>query len=402
MNDLDALRRLAVLGGRPRFAEPLHVGRPNLPRTEALFERLRGMLDRRWLTNAGPLVREFEERVAERLGVAHCVATGNGTLALELAIRALGLHGEVVVPSFTFVATAHALQWLGIRPVFADVDPATHTLDPASVARLIGERTSAIIGVHTWGRPCAVEALEELARRHGLTVMYDAAHAFGCSLGKRSIGQFGAAEVLSFHATKVLNTFEGGAVVTNDAELAARLRLMKNFGFTGYDRVEHLGINGKMSEASAAMGLASLDELDDFIAANRRNFELYRQRLEGVPGLRLLVRPDDGRHNFHYVVAELDEAECGLSRDRAVAVLHAENILARKYFAPGVHRMVPYRELSPDAHLELPATERLAQRILVLPNGTALAPAQAEAVAELLGLILRRGHELSRLLDRQV
>ncbi len=220
---------LAIFGGEPAFAQPLHVGAPNLGERSRFLARVEDIFDRKWLSNGGPYVHEFERRVADVAGVRHCVATCNGTLALEIVIRALGLRGEVIVPAFTFVATAHALQWQEITPVFCDIDPRTHTLDPDGVEALITPRTSAILGVHLWGRPCAHDRLESLARRHRLTLLYDASHAFGCTYRAQPIGGLGAAEVFSFHATKFVNACEGGAVVTNDDALAAKVRLMKNF-----------------------------------------------------------------------------------------------------------------------------------------------------------------------------
>ena len=226
---------LAIHGATPAFAEPLHVGRPNIVDRDAFLARVAQVLDNQWLTNNGPLVQEFEARIAAHLGVKHCVAMCNGTIALEIAIRALGLTGEVIVPSWTFVATAHALYWQGITPVFADIDPDTHNLDPDAVRRMITPRTSGIIGVHLWGRAAPVEALQAIADEHGLKLMFDAAHAFGSTHRGQSIGRFGACEVFSFHATKSFNTMEGGAVTTNDDALAETLRLMRNFGFKGYD-----------------------------------------------------------------------------------------------------------------------------------------------------------------------
>ena len=230
---------LAINGAPPAFAEPLHVGRPNLGDRESLLRYTAEIYDRRWLTNNGPLVQELEARIAQRLGVRHCVAMCNGTIALEIAIRALGLEGEVIVPSWTFVATAHALHWQAITPVFADIDPTTHNLDPVAVRRMITPRTTGIIGVHLWGRPAPVAELQQIADEHGLQLLFDAAHAFDCSHQGRRIGAFGRCEVLSFHATKVFNTFEGGAVVTDDDALADAMRLMRNFGFSGYDNVIH-------------------------------------------------------------------------------------------------------------------------------------------------------------------
>src|SRR4051812_14469470 len=259
------LDRLAIVSGVPAFAEMLHVGRPNVGDQDRLLERIREMLDRRYFTNDGPLVRELEARVAELAGVRHCVAMCNATIALEIAVRALGLGGEVILPSLTFVATAHALQWQRITPVFADVAPGTHHLDPEEILRHITPRTTGIVGVHLWGRACDVEGIAEVARDRGLKLLFDAAHAFGCSQGGRMIGGFGDAEVFSFHATKFFNSFEGGAVVTNDDELASKIRLMTNFGFAGYDDVIYVGTNGKMSEMAAAMGLTGLESLDEFI-----------------------------------------------------------------------------------------------------------------------------------------
>ena len=253
--------RAPVLG-RPAFSEPTYVGRPNVGNRQRLLERLESMLDRRWFSNNGPLVQEFEEALATYVGVKHCVSMCNATIAMEIAARALDLRGEVIVPAYTFVATAHAFRWQEIVPVFADMDPETHNLAPDSIERLITPKTTAIVGTHVWGRPCAIEAIEAIACRHGLPVMYDAAHAFGCSHRGRMLGGFGRCEVFSFHATKFLNSFEGGAVATNDDALAERMRLMRNFGFQGFDNVIHLGTNGKMTEVCAAMGLTSLESID--------------------------------------------------------------------------------------------------------------------------------------------
>jgi dTDP-4-amino-4,6-dideoxygalactose transaminase len=363
---------LAVLGGPPAFAEPLHVGRPNIGDRDRLLERIGDILDTRWLTNGGPYVREFERRIAELVGVEHCVAVANATIGLEIAIRALGMSGEVIIPSFTFIATAHALQWQGITPVFCDIDPRTHTLDPVQVERLIGPRTTGIIGVHVWGVPCDVEALEGIAARHGLRLLFDSAHALGASHRGRMVGGFGDAEVFSFHATKYVNAMEGGAIVTNDAGLARTLRLMQNFGFTAYDRVDGLGINGKMTEISAAAGLTSLESIDEFTAVNRRNHDAYRFALAGIPGIRLLGYDASERRNYQYVVADIDEHAMGLTRDELQRVLWAENVLARRYFHPGCHRSEPYRTSMPDVGRRLPETERLSERVLTLPTGTAV------------------------------
>jgi dTDP-4-amino-4,6-dideoxygalactose transaminase len=391
---------LALFGGEPAFAEKLHVGRPNIGNRDRLLERINDILDRRWLTNAGVYVQEFERRIAEMVGVRHCIAMCNGTIALEIAIRALGLKGEVIVPSFTFIATAHALQWQEITPVFCDIDPRTHTLDPARVEESITPRTTGIIGVHIWGRPCDVERLEWIARRRHLKLMYDAAHAFGCSCNGRMIGSFGDAEVYSFHATKFMNTFEGGAVVTNDDDLAEKIQLMKNFGFAGYDKVIYIGTNGKMNEVSAAMGLTVLESLDEIIAVNRRNYEQYQREFADLDGLKMVTYDAAQKNNYQYVILEVDEA-LEISRDELVSILHAENVMARRYFYPGCHRMEPYRSYYPHAGLLLPHTEALTERVFSLPTGTSIDSDAIEAIGQIVRVAVTGHREVRARLERR-
>ena len=368
----------------------LHVGSPNIG-DRALFQKfVDEVFERGWLTNNGPLVQEFEQRVAEYVGVKHCVATCNGTVALEIAIRAMGLTGEVILPSYTFVATAHAVYSQHLRPVFADIAPATHQLDPEAVARCITSRTSAILGVHLWGQGGAVGPLHALADKHGLQLFFDAAHAFGCSTGGAMIGRFGRAEIFSFHATKFFNTFEGGAIVTNDYSLADKARLMRNFGFAGLDQVVHPGTNGKMVEICAAMGLTNFASIDTFIATNRRNYLAYRESLTGIPGIRLLPYDESERSNYQYIVVEVGP-ESLATRDEIVASLRAGNILARRYFWPGCHRMQPYLELFPEDGLRLPNTETVAARVIVLPTGMAVDGARIERIAERIRMLAAGG-----------
>lgn len=374
--------QLAIFGNAPAFPEPLHVGRPNIGDREVLLKRIGEMLDRCWLTNNGPLVREFESALCGFLGVKHCIAMSNATVGLEIAIRAAGLQGEVIVPSFTFIATAHALQWQRICPVFCDVDPNTHNIDPIEVEKLITPRTTGIIGVHLWGKPCEIDALQSIADRHGLTLLFDAAHAIGSRYNGKPIGGFGLAEVFSFHATKVLNAFEGGVVATNDDELARKARLMNNFGFTGMDRVEYIGTNGKMNEASAAMGLTSLDSFDDFVQVNRQNHQVYARNLAHLTGLKLLEYPAKENNSYQYVIVEIDEDISGVSRDLLIEVLHAENVRARRYFYPGCHDMEPYRSM--DREWKLPETTKLAQRVMCLPTGTAVNADSIEKICEII------------------
>ncbi|MEK6324108.1 MAG: DegT/DnrJ/EryC1/StrS family aminotransferase [Acidobacteriota bacterium] len=379
---------LSIFGGLPAFDEQLHVGRPNIGDRRRLLERINDLLDRRWLTNDGPYVQELERRIAGVTGVRHCIATCSATVALEIATRAAGLTGEVIIPSFTFVATAHALQWQGITPVFCDINPQTYTIDPSLVEQLITKRTTGIIGVHLWAHPCNVEALAQIAHHHNLKLLFDASHAFGCSYKGRMIANFGDAEVFSFHATKVVNTFEGGAIVTNDDELGNKIRLMRNFGFAEYDDVVSLGINGKMNEASAAMGLTSLESMQEFIGANRKNYEQYKKELSGIPGVSLLAYNEDEQNNYQYIILEVDEAVAQLSRDQLQTILWAENILVRRYFYPGCHRMEPYRSYMPDAGQRLSNTNRLAARVLSLPTGATVGQEEINKVCRIIRFVI--------------
>jgi dTDP-4-amino-4,6-dideoxygalactose transaminase len=393
------LSDLAILGGNPTFDEKLHVGRPNIGDRDRILEYVNTILDNRWLTNNGPFVQQFEQRVADLIGVKHCIAACNGTVALEIAIRALELKGEVILPSFTFIASAHALQWQEITPVFCDIDPITHTLDPAKVEAMITPRTTAILGVHVWGSPCEVDPLRAIADRHGLRLIFDAAHAFGCSYQGQQVGSLGDAEVFSFHATKFVNTLEGGAIVTNNDELAAKIRLMKNFGFAGYDNVIYIGTNGKMHEMSAAMGLASLESMDRFVAANRHNYHQYRKELADIPGLRLYEYNEVEACNYQYIVTEVDPEVTGIHRDLLIKILWEENILARRYFYPGCHRMEPYRSYFPHAGLLLPNTDQVASRIMILPTGETLTDETLSRICEIVRLAITNGKDLTSKLE---
>jgi dTDP-4-amino-4,6-dideoxygalactose transaminase len=346
----------------------LHVGAPNTGNRQDFLERADGIFKRNWFTNSGPLVEEFEEKLAEYLGVKHCITVCNGTVALEIAISALELKGKVIVPSLTFIATAHALQRQQITPVFCDIEPDTYGLDPAAVERLITPDTTGIVGVHLYSRPCRIDALQAVADRHGLKLMFDSAHAFGCSSGGRMIGGFGNCEVFSFHATKFFNSFEGGAITTNDDALAEKIRLMRNFGFAGMDRVIYIGTNGKMTEICAAMGLTNLESLDLFVETNRTHHERYKAGFSSIPGIRLMEYRESERCNWQYVVAEVGD-DYPLSRDDLMQRLHQEGVLVRRYFWPGCHNMEPYRTLQPGAGRMLPVTNTVASRILVFPTG---------------------------------
>lgn len=381
------LKDLAIFGGTPVFKDKLHVGRPNIGNRDRLLTRINDILDRRWLTNNGLYVQEFEQRIADLVGVKHCIAACNATIALEIAIRATELKGEVIIPSFTFIATAHALQWQEITPVFCDVDPRTHNIDPQQIERKITPRTTGIMGVHLWGRPCNIDALSKIAQSNNLKLLFDASHAFGCSSKGRMIGSFGDAEVFSFHATKFLNAFEGGAIVTNSDELAAKIRLMKNFGFAGNDNVVYIGINGKMNEVSAAMGLTGLESMSEFVDINYQNYRHYQKELSSTVGVKLALYNEKEKCNYQYIVLEIDEYQFGVSRDKLIEILSAENVMARRYFYPGCHNMEPYRSYFPHNQTLLPETDKLSIKILSLPTGTAVNIADISKICQIIKLV---------------
>jgi len=385
---------LALFGGNPEFKKVLHVGQPLIGNRDSLLDRINDILDRQWLTNNGIYVREFEERIARLVGVKNCIAICNATVALEIAARALGLSGEVIVPSFTFIATAHSLMWQEITPVFCDVDPLTHNIDVNKIKSLITPKTTGILGVHIWGRACDIEALTAISNRYNLKLYFDAAHAFGCSNQGRSIGSFGDAEVFSFHATKFINTLEGGAIVTNNDELAEKIRLMRNFGFSGMDNVIYIGTNGKMNEISAATGLTELESMQTFIEVNHRNYLTYRKHLQDIPGLKLVQFSEKEDNNYQYIVVEVNEDLIRISRDILIQVLHAENVRARRYFYPGCHRMEPYRSYYPNAGLLLSETENLVRKVLVLPTGTSVSEEDIENICDLIRFCIDNGEEI--------
>lgn len=379
-----SISELALFGGPPLFRSPLHVGRPNIGDRTVMHQYLDEIFDRAWLTNNGPLLQEFEQKIAEIIDVKHVIATSNATLGLEIAVRALNLTGEVILPSFTFIATAHALAWLGLTPVFCDVAEGSHNIGPAEIEKLITSRTTGILSVNIWGKPCDIDQIVGLGQEHNLKVLFDSAHAFACSYNERMIGNFGDCEVFSFHATKFLNTFEGGAITTNDDEIAERSRLLRNFGFGGYDQVDALGINAKMSEISAAMGLSSLECMGEFIHVNRRNYEEVCRLLEGVEGLQIEAYDDRNKNNFQYIVLEIDQEITDLDRDILMKILHAENVLVRRYFYPGCHKMEPYNSMTAYQDVQLPRTENLVQQTLLLPTGTNVS---LDAIREITSLI---------------
>jgi dTDP-4-amino-4,6-dideoxygalactose transaminase len=389
------IKDFAIFGGKKAFKRKLHVGEPNDVNRDNLFQKIDRLLETKRFTNRGPFVRELESRVAQFIGVKHCILMCNATIALEIVFRALGLHGEVILPSMTFIATAHALQWQQIKPVFCDINPFTYNINPKRIKKMITPSTTAIVGVHLWGRPCEIEELESIAQKRNLKLIFDAAHAFGCSYKGKMIGQFGDAEVFSFHATKFINSFEGGAVVTDNDELAEKIRLMQNFGFEGKDNVIYIGTNGKMSEISAAMGITSLESYEEITSTNYNNYQLYKRVFKGLPGIRMLTYNEKETGNYQYIVLEIDEKKTQISRDKIMQILHAENIIARRYFYPGCHRMEPYKSYQPYASLLVPVTEKLVKRVLTLPNGTSISEGHIHKIGQIFHYVLANANEIS-------
>lgn len=377
------MNKLAILGGSPRFQYQIHVGKPNLGNRQLFHESVNEIFDTGRLTNDGPFVQRLERTLEEYLGVRYCIAVNNATIGLQIALMALELKGEVLLPSYTFIATAHALLLQGIKPVFIDIDRDTHNIDPRKLEEKISPSTSGILGVHLWGRACDIDAINDIANRYQLKTLYDAAHALGGSYKGVMIGNHGECEVFSLHATKFINSFEGGVIATNNEKFARKVKLIRNFGFSGFDKVDLLGTNGKMSEVSAAMGLAVFDTIDEIIKKNKLNYRKYVQDLRNVKGINVLEFNENESNNYQYIVLEIDETSCPLSRDELVLVLHAENVLARKYFWPGCHRMSPYSSWDVD-YSNLFYTEIIARRVIVLPTGSSLGLSDIEMICDIL------------------
>jgi dTDP-4-amino-4,6-dideoxygalactose transaminase len=345
---------------------PTFVTQPFLPPLEEFIPYLESIWGSKWLTNNGQFHQQLEKALAEYLGVPYISLFSNGTLALITALQALRIGGEVITTPYSFVATSHALHWNGIHPVFADIDPVSFNLDPRRIERAINNRTSAILPVHVYGRPCDTEAIAEIARKHRLKVIYDAAHAFAVCENGKSILNAGDFSILSFHATKVFNTFEGGAVVSPDAAAKSHIDDLKNFGFADETTVIAPGINAKMNEVQAAFGLLQLKHIDEALALRGFVAHRYRAGLAGVPNLTLPVNPANvvGNHSYYPV---LIEPGFPVSRDEVYDKLKEHGIHARRYFYPLISDFPTYRDLPSAAHANLPVARAVANKVLCLP-----------------------------------
>jgi dTDP-4-amino-4,6-dideoxygalactose transaminase len=361
----------------------LYVTQPFLPPLEEFIPYLEQIWDSKILTNGGPMHQEFEAALARYLGVEHLSLFTNATLALVTALQALRITGEVITTPYSFVATAHSLVWNGVRPVFVDIEAHDFNMDPRKIEAAITPQTTAIMPVHCYGKPCNVEAIERIADVHGLKVIYDAAHAFGVRRGGESVLRHGDLSVLSFHATKVFHTFEGGAIICPDAKIKRRIDYLKNFGFADEVTVVAAGINGKMSEIQAAMGLLQLKHIDSVLARRAEIGALYRKALAGVKGIALVdAAPGDGWNHAYYPVRVTAAYPC--SRDALYARMQSHNIFPRRYFYPLITDFPIYRGIPSAAQAGLPVARQAADEILCLPIFPEMTNEQVERVVRVL------------------
>ena len=367
------------------FAEPLYVTRPALPPLAEFTAALEPVWARKWLTNQGAIHEEFEQSLAAYLGAPHVSLFCNGSIALLVALQALDIEdGEVITTPFTFPATPHVVHWNRLTPVFCDIDPLTWNLDPAHVEAAITPRTRAILGVHVYGTPCDVDALDALGKQHGLPVIYDAAHAFGAVYRDRALSSYGDMAALSFHATKLFTTAEGGGLVTHTEEARQRVYYLKNFGIAGEEEVIGPGINGKMSEINAALGLLQMKTVGEEIAQRNRVAAVYDAVLADVPGITRLPVLDGLQRNYAYYPILIDAETFGHTRDTVYELMRACNIIARKYFYPLCSTFPCYAALPSCAPENLTVAHRVAKQVLCLPMFGALESVDAARVAGLL------------------
>jgi dTDP-4-amino-4,6-dideoxygalactose transaminase len=343
------------------------VTMPSLPPLAEFEPYLKKIWESHWLTNNGNFHQELEKKLCAYLGVKYISLFTNGTLALITALQALGIMGEVITTPYSFVATSHSLWWNNIKPVFVDVEPEFMNIDPERIEAAITPRTTAILPVHVYGNPCATERIREIATEHGLKVIYDACHAFGVAQKGKSILLAGDLSVLSFHATKIFNTFEGGAIVCHDEKMKQRIDLLKNFGFAGELTVVEPGINAKMNEFQAALGLLQLKYVDRNIAKSNKIAALYRKHLAKIPGLSMLEETADTRYNYSYFPIFIDEKAFGRSRDEIYLHLKENGIYARRYFYPLISDYSPYKSLKSARPQNLPVARLVSEQVLCLP-----------------------------------
>jgi dTDP-4-amino-4,6-dideoxygalactose transaminase len=380
-----AAKDMADLARRRRLPQPVYVTRPTMPDLEGYFHLLEGIWERKWLANQGPLHEELEKKLSSFLGVEHLSLFCNGTIALLVALEALRLNsGEVITTPFTFPATAHSLHWNRIRPVFCDIDPITFNLDPTKIERLISAETRAILAVHVYGRPCNVEAIEHIANVHGLRVIYDAAHAFGVRYKGKSILNYGDISILSFHATKLFTTAEGGAVVCGSNDRRQRVNSLKNFGIADEETVIGPGINGKMNELQAAFGLMQMELIDQEVSNRRDLALLYRELLTGIPGIDAPADIPETESTYAYFPVLIDARRFGMTRDQLFVLLRECNVFARKYFYPLISNASCYSALPSSSVSNLPVADRISKQVLCLPIYGSMGSQTVRLITEIL------------------
>ncbi len=374
-----------------RLELPVYVTCPRMPSLEDYVKKLEIIWQTHWLTNNGPFHTEFEQKLADYLGIKHLNLFVNGTIALLVALQTLEIcEGEVITTPFTFPATIHVLWWNRLTPVFCDIEEKTFNVDPKRIESLITPQTKAILPVHVYGNPCDVVAIQNIADKYGLKVIYDAAHAFGVKLRGKSVLNYGDISALSFHATKLFNTIEGGALICQNEKLKEKIRFLKNFGIADEETVIGPGINGKMNEFQAAFGLLGIEQVEQEIQQRKHLTELYRQGLKGIPGIRC---QDDLRgvtHNYGYFPILVDENRYGISRDQMADLLKRCNIFPRKYFYPLCNSFPCYRDLPSADVSRLPIANKIAKRVLCLPIYGEMDVFVVEKICEIITFITRQ------------
>ena len=366
------------------FDEPIYITRPILPPLEEMTEKLKKIWVTRWLTNNGPQHAALEDALRSKLGVSYLSLFNNGTIALVVACQSLRLSGEVITTPFTFPATPHVLAWNNIGPIFCDIDPVTMNIDVNKIESLITPHTTGILAVHVFGTPCDVEGIQAVADRYGLRVVYDAAHAFAVEIGETGIGNFGDISMMSFHATKIFHTAEGGALLFKDKNLKERIDFLKNFGIKNEEEVIMPGINGKMNEIQAVMGLAVLDYIDEEIEKRKKLVSAYQCFLKGVEGITFLETQPNVKGNYNYFVIRIDELLFGRSRDYVYARFKEYNVFTRKYFFPLCSDYPCYRHLPSAAPSNLPIAQKIAKEVLCLPIYGELSVGNVERICDIL------------------